>query len=87
MVMKDNNAQLKQAVQLALDGEWDASHRIVQDYSDDTANWIHAVLHKIEGDKGNSQYWYQNTAGKQYTDYVDPATELKAIAALLDNLG
>lgn len=78
--MNDNKKQLKQAVQLALDGEWDASHQIAQDYSDVTANWIHAVLHKIEGDEWNSKYWYQKTDGKQYTDYTNPILELQAIA-------
>jgi hypothetical protein len=54
---------LLQAIDLALSGEWDAAHRIVQKYEDGTACWIHAVLHKIEGDQDNSQYWYRR-AGK-----------------------
>lgn len=84
--MSDNREPLKQAVQLALDGEWDASHQIAQDYADVTANWIHAVLHKIEGDEWNSKYWYQKTAGKQYTDYPDVTSELKAILKVLSAL-
>ena len=49
------NAELLRAIELALDGQWDASHGIVQQYgSDRTASWIHAVLHKIEGDRSNS---------------------------------
>lgn len=77
--MSEHSNPLKKAVQLALDGEWDASHKIAQDYSDVTANWIHAVLHKIEGDEWNSKYWYQRTNGKQYADYADPEEELRAI--------
>ena len=50
--------ELIKAVKLALAGEWDGAHRIVQDSNDATACWIHAVLHKIEGDEGNSRYWY-----------------------------
>ena len=58
------NAELLRAIDLALDGQWDASHGIVQQYdSDRTASWIHAVLHKIEGDRSNSLYWYRR-AGK-----------------------
>jgi hypothetical protein len=50
--------QLIKAVKLANAGDWDASHRIVQYYNDATAFWIHALLHKIEGDESNSRYWY-----------------------------
>ena len=51
--MADNKAQLKLAVEAALAGDWHAAHSIAQEYSDETANWIHAVLHKIEGDVFN----------------------------------
>ena len=64
------------AVQAALDGDWDKSHNIAQDYSDNTANWIHAVLHKIEGDAWNSKYWYARTKGKKYEDFNDADEEL-----------
>jgi hypothetical protein len=43
---------------MALDGDWDSSHKIVQNMDLDVAKWIHAVLHKIEGDESNSKYWY-----------------------------
>ena len=69
----------KIAVQAALDGDWDKSHNIAQEYSEDTANWIHAVLHKIEGDVWNSKYWYARTAGKKFEDFSDANEELKAI--------
>jgi hypothetical protein len=81
--MNDNNEHLKQAVQLAMDGDWGASHKIAQDYSDATANWIHAVLHKIEGDVSNSQYWYARTNGKRYEDFADAQVELEEILSLL----
>jgi hypothetical protein len=84
--MSDHQAQLIQAIELAIDGEWEASHQIVQAYSDATANWIHALLHKVEGDESNSHYWYQKTAGKQYTDYPDVTSELKAILKVLSAL-
>lgn len=70
---------LTTAVQAALDGDWDASHKIAQDYSDTTANWLHAVLHKIEGDVWNSNYWYARTAGKKYEDFANAEDELMAI--------
>jgi hypothetical protein len=74
-----NKEALKTAVQAALDGNWDNAHNITQDYSDSTANWIHAVLHKIEGDVWNSKYWYARTAGKSYDDFSDANEELKVI--------
>jgi hypothetical protein len=75
----NNHEQLKTAVQAALDGDWVAAHNIAQDYSDSTSNWIHAVLHKIEGDVWNSKYWYARTAGKKYEDFSHAKEELIAI--------
>lgn len=74
-----NKPALLLAVQAALDGDWHKSHLIAQDYSDSTANWVHAVLHKIEGDAWNSKYWYARTNGKKYEDFSDANAELKAI--------
>ena len=79
-----NKHSLLLAVEAALDGDWEKSHRIAQDYSDPIANWIHAVLHKIEGDEWNSKYWYARTDnygehGKKYEDFSDATAELKAI--------
>ncbi|PPD51883.1 MAG: hypothetical protein CTY12_07295 [Methylotenera sp.] len=79
-----NKADLLLAVEAALAGEWDKSHKIAQEYSDVTANWIHAVLHKIEGDVRNSNYWYARTAGKKYEDFSDATAELKAIKSYLN---
>jgi hypothetical protein len=78
-----NKDALLIAVNLALDGDWDASHKIAQDYSDTTANWLHAVLHKIEGDEWNSKYWYARTAGRVYEDFADARDELVQIQKLL----
>jgi hypothetical protein len=74
---------LTRAVDLALAGDWEGAHRIAQSDDDDaTACWIHAVLHKIEGDAGNARYWYRR-AGQAYEAYTDPQTELAAIKAVL----
>ena len=74
-----NKESLLIAVEAALAGDWHKAHNIAQDYIDDTANWIHAVLHKIEGDVWNSNYWYARTNGKKYEDFSDANEELKAI--------
>lgn len=45
-------------------GDWDAAHRAVQTYdSDSDCAWVHAYLHRWEGDIGNAAYWYRR-AGK-----------------------
>ena len=67
------------AIDLAIAGEWNAAHQIVQQYEADTmAAWIHAVLHKIEGDQDNSRYWYRR-AGKPEHFSDEPKAELKEI--------
>ena len=74
---------LVRAVDLALAGEWTAAHAIAQqDETDPTFCWMHAVLHKIEGDAENARYWYR-LAGQAYEAYADPKAELAAIKAVL----
>jgi hypothetical protein len=70
--------KLLQAVDLALAGQWDAAHKIVQDIEDPRSYWIHAVLHKIEGDAGNSKYWY-GRAGQIEHFPSPPQEELRLI--------
>jgi hypothetical protein len=44
--------------------DWEKAHDVVQDMHDKTAAWIHAYLHRKEGDTGNADYWYSR-AGKK----------------------
>lgn len=60
--------ELKQALDFARDGKWDDAHEIVQQRSDAGACWIHAYLHRVEGDSGNARYWYHR-AGKPFPNY------------------
>ena len=46
-------------------GDWNASHNIAQDIPSDLGCWIHAYLHRKEGDRYNADYWY-GRAGKSY---------------------
>ena len=46
-------------------GDWDKAHNIVQDMPGQDAAWIHAYLHRKEGDDWNANYWYQR-AGKPF---------------------
>ncbi len=80
---ESNRQDMIRAVDLAIAGDWNAAHKIVQaDEDDATSCWIHAVLHKIEGDAGNARYWYRR-AGQAYEAYADPKAELAAIKAAL----
>lgn len=80
-----NKEALTISVHAAIAGDWEKSHNIAQDYSDPIANWLHAVLHKIEGDEWNSKYWYARTNDKNYADFSDITAELHAIASNLKN--
>jgi hypothetical protein len=74
---------LTRAVDLVLAGDWNGAHEIAQqDETDPTFCWVHAVLHKIEGDAANARYWYR-LAGQAYEAYADPKAELAAIKAVL----
>ena len=43
--------------------DWTGSHNIAQDIHSGDGSWIHAYLHRKEGDPGNAAYWYRK-AGK-----------------------
>jgi hypothetical protein len=47
----------------AAKGDWDKAHSVAQDHETPEAAWVHAYLHRVEGDLGNAGYWYRQ-AGK-----------------------
>jgi hypothetical protein len=76
-------ALLLEAVERALDGNWQAAHRIVQDHdTHEVAAWIHAVVHRMEGDIGNARYWYRR-CGRELRESVSTDAELREIEAAL----
>jgi hypothetical protein len=40
-------------------GEWDKAHTLAQDVDDPSGAWVHAYLHRKEGDLANAGYWYR----------------------------
>ena len=44
-------------------GDWHKAHEVCQSAASKDGDWIHAYLHRKEGDLGNASYWY-NRAGK-----------------------
>ena len=57
---------------LLASGDWHGAHAIVQEDPSPEAAWIHAHLHRIEGDEMNARYWYRR-AGRPF-----PAIDLDA---------
>ncbi len=49
-------------------GNWEKAHQIAQEVDNRDGSWIHAYLHRREGDHSNASYWYSR-AGKSMPDY------------------
>ncbi len=43
-------------------GSWEAAHNIAQDIPTKMGSWLHALLHVIEGDQWNADYWFAKAA-------------------------
>ena len=65
----------------AAKGDWDQAHKIVQDESDKDSAWVHAYLHRVEGDLGNAGYWYRQAGQTVAKDSLE-AEWLRIAAAL-----
>jgi len=61
--------------------DWDKAHKIVMDESGRDAAWVHAYLHRLEGDADNAGYWYRQARRPVATGAHD--TEWAAIAVAL----
>jgi hypothetical protein len=53
---------LLRAVWHGLRGDWDAAHELAQAHDDAESAWVHAWLHRIEGDLGNADHWYRRAS-------------------------
>src|SRR5262245_65338837 len=65
----------------AAKGDWDRAHAIVMDDDSREAAWVHAYLHRVEGDQENAGYWYRRAAVAAATSPLDD--EWQHIAAAL----
>lgn len=63
-------------------GDWDAAHRAAQDDECRDAAWVHAYLHRKEGDAGNAAYWYRR-AGRPVASGSLEAEWAAVVEALL----
>lgn len=59
-------------------GDWDRAHNLAQSQKDEAGAWVHAYLHRVEGDESNAGYWYRR-AGRDHST-VELATEWREIA-------
>ncbi len=75
---------LLKGVELAQGGSWSEAHDLAQRHEGDpTADWLHAVLHILEGDPGNARFWYRR-CGRLDRMGADATAELEAIRESLD---
>ena len=63
-------------------GDWDKAHAYAQDVDNPSGAWVHAYLHRKEGDLGNAGYWYRRANQPVATDSLD-AEWNRITAALL----
>jgi hypothetical protein len=62
---------------------WERAHALVQDATGPEAAWVHAHLHRIEGDAVNARYWY-GRAGRAETQGPTADEQTALIVALSD---
>ena len=63
-------------------GDWHAAHAVAQDIEDATGAWVHAYLHRKEGDLANAAYWYRRANQPVATDSLGSEWERIATALL-----
>ena len=61
--------------------QWDKAHSIVMDEGGKDCAWVHAYLHRVEGDLGNARYWYRQAQRPVATAPL--SAEWNAIAEIL----
>ena len=62
-------------------GDWEAAHELAQSRDDAAGAWVHAHIHRVEGDESNAGYWYRK-AGKPHAT-TSLAAEWEEIARAL----
>ena len=70
----------------AAKGKWAEAHKIVQDEETADAAWVHAYLHRVEGDLGNAGYWYRQANKPVATGSLETEWE-RIVSALLPGGG
>lgn len=63
-----NLSRVLQALWHEAKGDWNRAHDLLQDEDSADGAWVHAYLHRVEGDAGNAAYWYRR-AGKPVSNH------------------
>jgi hypothetical protein len=63
-------------------GDWDRAHMVAQDIEGAAGAWVHAYLHRKEGDLANARYWYRHARQPEGTDSLESEWS-RIVSALL----
>ena len=63
-------------------GDWEKAHACAQNQDDARGAWVHAYLHRKEGDQGNAGYWYRRAGRPHASSTLDEEWNAIAIALL-----
>ena len=74
--------RLQAALDALAQGDWQGAHDIAQDDPSPEGAWMHAHLHRLEGDEGNAAYWYRRAGRDPF-----PGTPQEEAAALREATG
>lgn len=66
-------------------GDWERAHNIAQDVHSNDGSWVHAYLHRKEGDQWNAGYWYRRAGHKMPKTTLDEEWK-DIVRALLKDL-
>ncbi|MBD2339143.1 hypothetical protein H6G64_19410 [Calothrix sp. FACHB-156] len=81
----ENLSKALQALFYDKKGNWDKAHEIVQNASDNDSAWVHAYLHRKEGDLSNAHYWYRRSNQPEFAGGLNQEWE-EIAASLLKNV-
>jgi hypothetical protein len=65
-------------------GDWEKAHTLVQDSNTKDAAWVHAYLHRKEGDSSNALYWYRRAGKSEFNGPLEQEWE-EMVTALLES--
>lgn len=63
--------------------DWETAHKVAQEIKDADGAWVHAHLHRVEGDESNAAHWYRR-AGQPVSEVSLEREWSEIAAALLD---
>ena len=74
-----------EALWWAAKGDWDKAHKIVMDQETADAAWVHAYLHRVEGDLPNARYWYAQAKRDTASGELEAEWAAMTAALLVNN--